>query len=420
MNKERIMIVEDEGIVAMQIKSLLLDLGYEIAAVAAKGEEAVKKAVETIPDLILMDIRLEGEMTGIKAAKLIRDALDIPIIYLTAYADEKTVAQAKLTEPSGFLIKPFNVLAVNSAIEMALYKHDADINRRRVEEELKGKNLLLEQLNEDLQNVALGEYRHRLEKEELLLQQSKMAAMGEMIGAIGHQWRQPLNVIGLLVQSLKDAYEYGELDQALIDRTVDETMKQVYFMSKTIDDFRNFMNPSKKKETFDLKVVTGEVFSLLSAQMKSNYISYSLTCHIHNKTFNNFTEIIGCGECEITSYKNEFKQVILNLVTNAKDAILDRRKKGLMKGGDAGNINIDFHREDKKIIVELTDNGGGIPEENLERIFDSHFTMKEGGTGIGLYITKNIIEKNMGGKLSVANVEGGAKFTIELGKANGV
>lgn len=128
----RIMIVEDEGIVALQIKSFLTSLGYEIAAVVAKGEDAVKKACEMIPDLVLMDIRLEGKMTGIEAAKLIRAGLDIPIIYLSANADAKTLEEAKLTQPYGYLVKPCNAIALNSAIVMALHRYDAE--KERVEE----------------------------------------------------------------------------------------------------------------------------------------------------------------------------------------------------------------------------------------------------------------------------------------------
>jgi PAS domain S-box-containing protein len=538
--KPRIMIVEDEGITAMQLKSCLTDLNYEVVSIAAKGEDAVNIALSSVsPDLILMDIRLAGEMTGIKAAESIREVLDIPVIYLTANADEKTIAQAKLTQPYGYIIKPLNPLAVNSAIEMALYRYEADVKRRQVEDQIRkakdeweqtfdamsdllmivdseygitkankafierlnlpfskvlgqkcfkifhdsdappagclykkmqssrhdvsgelqvgsrtymvsvsplfgptgdltgaihaarditdskelerqirNKSLLLEDLNRDLQNAALKEYRHWLEKEEMLVQQSKMASMGEMIGAIAHQWKQPLNALGLIVQSLQDAYENGEVDKTMIDRVVDETMEQIRFMSKTIDDFRNFMSPSKEKQVFDVKIAAGEVFSLLSAQLKINSILYSLTCHVHDKTFHNFSEIQTCGEFETNSYKNEFKQIILNLITNAKDAILERRKKGLMKGDGKGKISIDFYKKDNKIIIELSDNGGGIPEEHISKVFDAHFTTKEKdtGTGIGLYIARTIIEKNMGGKLSVANIEGGARFTIELSR----
>lgn len=147
---KKIMIVEDEGIVAMQIKSLLLELGYEIAAVSARGEDAINKAAETMPDLILMDIRLAGEMSGIEAAGRIRETLGVPVIYLTANADEKTIALAKPTQPYGYLIKPLNPLAMNSAIEMALYRHDADLKRRQLEME---KEKLISELQEALATI---------------------------------------------------------------------------------------------------------------------------------------------------------------------------------------------------------------------------------------------------------------------------
>lgn len=532
---KKIMIVEDEGIVAMQIKSLLTDLGYAMLPVVARGEDALTAALAATPDLILMDIRLAGHMTGIEAAALIKKAMDVPVIYLTAHADEKSIEQAKLTEPSGYLIKPLNSLALNSAVEMALYKHDADVKRRRaeeeiqkskeawvqtfdamddlimivdseyritrankafinkfdlpfsevlgkrcfkllhnmdapppscllnkmqsvkqgiseelrigdrsyivsvspilgpngeltgavhaakditerkkLEEELKGKTLLLEEMNEELQKAALEQYRHRVEKEQMLIQQSKLAAMGEMIGAIAHQWRQPLNSLGLIVQSLKDVYECGELDAVYLDKTVNNAMMQINFMSRTIDDFRNFINPSKQKSSFDIKVAVGEIFSLLSSQMKNNFISYALTCHVHNKTFRDFREVETCGDFDMESFKNEFKHVILNLVINAKDAILERRRKGEMDNAEKGMISADFYRDHNKIIMTLTDNGGGIPDGLMDRIFEPYYTTKGEGTGIGLYMSKTIIEQNMGGKLTVRNINGGAEFRMEL------
>jgi diguanylate cyclase (GGDEF)-like protein len=129
---KRILIVEDEGITAMQIKGLLLEFGYDIAAIVAKGEDAVKKALETIPDLVLMDIRLAGEMNGIEAAKLIREALDVPVIYLSANADTDTLEQAKITQPYGYLVKPCNAPALNAAIVTSLYRHEAE--KKRMEE----------------------------------------------------------------------------------------------------------------------------------------------------------------------------------------------------------------------------------------------------------------------------------------------
>jgi len=123
MTGERILIVEDEAIVADEIKARLLNLGYEVTGMAMTGEDAVKKAFEVYPDLILMDIRLKGEVDGIKAASMIRERMDVPIVYLTAYADDETLRRAKVSEPFGYIMKPFQERDLHSTIEISLYRH---------------------------------------------------------------------------------------------------------------------------------------------------------------------------------------------------------------------------------------------------------------------------------------------------------
>ncbi|OGW21809.1 MAG: hypothetical protein A2Z82_09330 [Nitrospirae bacterium GWA2_46_11] len=222
--------------------------------------------------------------------------------------------------------------------------------------------------------------------------------------------------MGLIIQDIKDAYEFGELDKSYISNSVEKAMKQIQFMSRTIDDFRNFFRHDKEKKPFDVKQAAGDALSLLAAQLKSNDISYRLTCHEHNKTFEDFTEIIPCKEFLIEGYENELRQVFLNIINNAKDAILDGRERGLMPAGEKGRIALDFEREGDKVIIRISDNGGGIPEGISDRIFDPYFTTREQGkgTGIGLYMTKMIIEQNMGGRLYAENKDEGAVFIIEL------
>lgn len=406
MNYKRIMIVEDEAVTAMDLKSGLTELGYEVAAIVSSGEEAIRKSAETHPDLIIMDISLEGRMNGIEAADAIRKAYAIPIVFLTAHTAAETIEQAKAAGPFGYLPKPCNMTTLMSTIEIALYKSEADAQRKRAEEALQELNVKLEQRVEE--ETAL-----RLEKERLLMQQSKMAAMGEMIGAIAHQWRQPLNAMGLIIQATQDAYDFGELDREHLSKFVEEGMKQVQFMSKTIDDFRNFFRPDKEATNFDVKMAIAEVLSLLSGQMKSNNISYRLTCKEHNRAFEDFTEIVPCGEMTMLGFKNELEQVFLSIISNAKDAIIQKQQK---KKSYKGAISIEVARSDEKIIVTTSDNGGGIPEDITDRIFEPYFTTKEQGkgTGMGLYMAKMIIETNMRGSLTAKNMGEGAEFTITL------
>ncbi len=255
------------------------------------------------------------------------------------------------------------------------------------------------------------------ESERILVHQSRLAAMGEMIGAIAHQWRQPLNAVNAIIQDLKDAYEYGVLDRNYLDRSVTNAMQQIQFMSKTIDDFRNFFRPDKTKKSFDVKQAAGEVLTMVSSQLATHGISYRITCHVHNQTFEDFTSpIIPCGEMTILGYENEMMQVFLNLINNAKDAILECREHGLMGPGVKGLITVEFNSLGERVMISVTDNGGGIPAGNLDRIFEPYFSTKEQGqgTGIGLYMSKMIIENNMGGRLTARNVDGGAEFRIEV------
>ncbi len=270
--------------------------------------------------------------------------------------------------------------------------------RKKMEVEIKNKQRQLEELNATLEQRVQEEIASRQEKEHMLFQQSRMAAMGEMMGAIAHQWRQPLNVIGLIIQNLKMAYEYGELNADRLQNAVASTMWQVNFMSKTIDDFRNFFKPSKAKELFEARDVVVETISLIKAQLQNNYID---------------VEVIAEKEgLVINGYPNEFKHVLLNLINNAKDAILLRKAQE----NCPAKITIEISGKADKIILTVRDTGGGIPDDIMSKIFDPYFTTKDEGTGtgIGLYISKTMIERNMGGQLTARNWKEGAEFMIEV------
>ncbi|MBF0566713.1 MAG: HAMP domain-containing histidine kinase [Nitrospirae bacterium] len=268
-----------------------------------------------------------------------------------------------------------------------------------------------------------------IELETLLIQQSKVATMGEMLGIIAHQWKQPLNAISLISQDLQDAYDFGELDKLYIDASTDKIMQQIHHMSKTIDEFSAFLKPSKTKVIFDLRLSIAEVFSILSSQLKHHDISYKINCKIHNMKFGNHIEfqncfeILSCQAKDIIGYPNEFKHVLINLINNAKDKIIESMVNGILNRGEGEiNVNIDknhatYDGSDKdNLTLEIKDNGGGIADEIKDRIFEPYFTTKTDakGSGIGLYMAKIIIEKYMGGKIYCDNVEDGAVFTIEL------
>jgi signal transduction histidine kinase len=245
---------------------------------------------------------------------------------------------------------------------------------------------------EKLHNLVEIETAKRLEKERLLIEQSKLAAMGEMIGAIAHQWRQPLNALSIGIQNLKYDYEDNLINREFLTTYIAKNKKTIAFMSQTIDGFRNFFRTDKEQVLLDIKNEIESVLTLLSAQLKQHRIQVTLT----GESFSS------------TGFQTEFKQVIINILNNAKDALIEKKSKA-----PSITIHIDNHTRS----ISLQDNAGGIPHAIIDRIFEPYFTTKEEGkgTGIGLYLSKIIVE-NMNGTLQVENREHGACFLILLPK----
>lgn len=225
------------------------------------------------------------------------------------------------------------------------------------------------------------------EKDLLLMQQSRMAAMGEMISYIAHQWRQPLHLMNLLVQNLGPCAEHDRRAQM-----VERVMDLIQHMSATIDDFRDFFRTDKSEEFFDLQEATRKIVDFVAADLKMHNIEL---------VFDAENGLIATG------HANEYSHVLLNILNNARDVLLERRI-------DSPRIYIRLFREGEKKVVVVGDNAGGIPADICDRLFDAYFTTKRDGTGIGLYISKIIIEKRLKGSLGVRNVDGGAEFSIEI------
>jgi len=266
---------------------------------------------------------------------------------------------------------------------------------RRKDAELRDmKNLLEQRIREESDKRAAHEH--------VMIHQARRAAMGEMLGAIAHQWRQPLNALSMIVQNMKDAWEYGEFNGDLMDHSVSRAMEQIRFMSHTIDDFRNFFRPHNDTEHFCPKRCVEEVVAMMGGWF-TNFETISIE----------IADELG-EEVSVQGCQNEFKQVIVNLLCNAKDAI----RLGAIHGTGAcsGWITIRIRCEGNVVLIEVRDNGGGIDESIIERIFEPYFTTKDvtTGNGIGLYLSKVIIETKMYGALWAENVPGGALFAMSL------
>lgn len=270
----------------------------------------------------------------------------------------------------------------------------------------------LSELNQKLEQKVAEEVAKNLEKNSLLLQQSRLAAMGEMMGAVAHQWRQPLNALGIIVQDIKIAYKDGELSEKYIEEAVQSAMGQIKHMSSTIDDFRRMFKIDKEKEEFMVKEAIIAAENILSAQFEANQIEINTKCKKE--------KCDGCKSCTISinSYPNELKQVFLSLLSNAKDAILENRKKlGFEYMGEV-SIDLELDESDGKSICKIVikDNGGGIDSAIIDRVFEPYFTTKgQGeGSGVGLYMARSIIKGSLGGDIYVHNNDSGAEFVITL------
>jgi len=235
-----------------------------------------------------------------------------------------------------------------------------------------------------------------MDKEKLLQQQSKMAAMGEMIGNIAHQWRQPLNALSALNVGLGLKYKMGKLTDEEMLKFKIKSNEIIQNMSTTIDDFKNFFQPDKVKDTFTVNEAIRSSIRFVS----DSYLSHNIKI-----VFNEEKKIV------LNSFKNELVQVLLNIFNNSKDAIVE-------KGIVSPVVKISISEEDSSVKIEIQDNAGGASEEILERMFEPYFTTKfqSHGTGIGLYMSKMIIEKSMQGSLVSQNSEDGLLTIITIPK----
>ena len=258
----------------------------------------------------------------------------------------------------------------------------------------------LKELNISLQKTIEYEIMKNDEKNRILFQQNKMAAMGEMIGNIAHQWRQPLSVITVLASSLKVKKELDILEEKDYLESYNLILETANYLSNTIDDFQYYFSPNKNKNSFNTKNLIDKSLKLSSMEFKEH----------------NINVIKNIEEFEALNFENELLQVVINILNNAKDELIKKDAKRY--------IFIDLFKEDKNIIIKIKDNAGGIDKNVIDRVFEPYFTTKHKsqGTGIGLYMCQEIIVKHIEGTIQVSNeiyeYENeefiGAKFEITL------
>jgi len=286
---------------------------------------------------------------------------------------------------------PFFIMAV---VIFATILLSIAYKNRRLDELVLRRTKELEAFNQRLQDEIEKAVEKNRTQEKILMQQAKMAEIGSMVESIAHQWRQPLNILGLSMTKLSLSCSFGRTDN--IEKTIEIVEQQIQYMSQTIDDFRNFFKQDRIQSKVNINHIIGEVETLLGPLLERKKIT-----------------VIRDVDPSITVlvYPNELKQVLINLVNNAREAI--EQSKTTKR-----EIRISCEHNSRFCTISIEDTGGGVPLYIIDKIFDPYFTTKfeSQGTGIGLYMAKMIVEKHFLGKLSVHNTVMGACFEIRLNR----
>ncbi len=373
MDNLNILIVDDTQANLISLEYLLNDYFDNINIIkASNGEEALKSAFSLSIDLIILDIQMPV-MDGFETAKFLKKnkkTKDIPIIFLTAaFKEEEFTKKGFEVGAVDYLTKPIN----NNQL----------LNKLRLYIELFKKNKEL------------------LENQKILMDQSKLASMGEMIANIAHQWRQPLSVISTAATGILMQKEFGILDDEKLLKSCNSINDNAQYLSKTIDDFKNFIQGDSKKIQFSIKNNIEHFLPLIESSLKQNRIEL----------------ILDIQDCTISGYPNELNQCLLNIVNNSKDALANINE-------DQRYIFLTTSVEDDILTIKIKDNANGIPNNIINKVFEPYFTTKHQsqGTGLGLSISYKLITTQMNGKITVQNetfeynnkTYTGASFIIKL------
>jgi len=372
----KILYVEDDESARIKTLQLLKNFFRDIT-IAINGKDGIEKFSNDNFDLVITDINMPY-MNGIEMLKKIRELdKDIPCLILSAHDDSEYFVDAIKLSLDGYILKPIEITQFTDI----LYKI---IDKIR----LKSENLQYKQFLEKQVNLQIEELR---QKDKVLFQQSKLASMGEMMDAIAHQWKQPLNAISILTSGLEVKLDFDDINKEILKDCIGNTRDQIDHLVETIDEFRGFFRSQPDLKFVKVKDVIDSVLYLL----KKELIKYKIE-----------VKFIGDPNIKVKLIPNEFKHIIINLINNSKDEFIKH---------DISNRELvfDLSKYENKVILSLEDNAGGIPKNIINEIFKSNFTTKIAGkgTGIGLYMSKNIIEK-IGGTITAQNKNNGVAFEI--------
>ncbi|QTA78264.1 Two component system response regulator/histidine kinase [Desulfonema limicola] len=387
INKTKIMIVEDEALIADDIKEVLILQDYEITAITDSGEEAVKKAGQTQPDIILMDIRLKGQMDGITAAEKIGAAYNIPVIYLTAHSDNEILERAKFSNPCGFLLKPFRDDELRAAIETGLWKH-------QMISDLKEKQ---KQLEHEIQERKQIEKALKKAKQEA---EAASRSKSEFLANMSHEIRTPMNAIMGFTEVLISM---------ITNRQQKQYLKAINTSGKNLLNLINDILDLSKIEAGKLDIV----YEPVNLRNLFNEIQGIFQISSSKKKIDMSIDIAGSVPENIYLDQVRLRQILFNLIGNA----FKFTDKGYVKVF-VENISQNIHKDSFDLSISVQDTGIGISPESQNNIFDAFHQDSQGsekkytGTGLGLTITKRLTNM-MNGKIYLASEPGtGSTFTI--------
>ncbi len=410
MTKIRILIVEDEVVVAMEIQSTLERLGYSVVGVVNSGENAINKTREEKPHIILMDIRLKGELDGIEAASRIRSNLDIPIIFLTAYAEDDKLERAKLALPFGYLLKPIQDRDLKVTIEMAIYASEVNAERKHAQEALKKAHEELEQKVVERTKELQHEIDERIQIEENLQIAKKGAEAANLaktvfLANISHELRNPMHQI----------ISYSKFGVEKYDTTSDEKRRHYFRQIRKSSDrlmilLNNLLDLSKLESgRMDYQIKESDLVDIIDeaiSEFKPSLDEKRLAIEFENKK--------AADPVDCDSYK--IGQVVRNLLSNTIKFSSENQKIRI------NLVNSTLERDERiipAVKVSVLDEGVGIPENELNSVFDkfnqsSRTKTGAGGTGLGLTICREIVNAHKGRIWAENNQTGGAVFCFML------
>ena len=361
-------------------------------------EEVVKNPVESLfvyscmarKALLGPSIALE-----LKALTLI-SSLSGFFTYGEFYTNSKTFKHELLNQTMTILSLSESDTNLNKTDQFCEIKDKRGVNKtlKALSHLVTQTTLELEEINNSLSDKVVEEIEKNREKENRLLQQSRLAQMGEMLSMIAHQWRQPLAAISSTSSALELKAELGKIDKDKVQKSAKNISKYAQHLSETIDDFRNFFKSNKEEFESSYNSMITSVLAIVQASIEDKNISLILELNTQKR---------------FVTYPNELKQVILNLMKNAEDVLIENKIEDAY-------IKLTTYSDENKEILEISDNAGGVSEDILEKIFDPYFSTKleKNGTGLGLYMSKIIVEDHCGGVLSASNGKDGAIFEVIL------